>query len=202
MIPSPIRRPIPCRVCRDARGVAAVEFALVAPALLLTIMGIFDLGYNIYANTMVQGAIQQAARDSTIEGADARLAQIDTTVADAVRGVVPNATIAFSRRAYANFTDVARAEDFTDSDGNDSCDNGEPFEDANRNGTWDTDRGSTGQGGARDAVLYSVTVTYPRGFPMARMIGLPETVTTDAITVLRNQPYNLQDSKPAVGQCD
>ena len=187
---------------RDTRGVAAVEFALVAPALLLTIMGIFDLGYNIYANTMVQGAIQQAARDSTIEGADARLAQIDTTVTDAVRGVVPNATIVFSRRAYANFTDVARAEDFTDSDGNDSCDNGEPFEDANRNGTWDTDRGSTGQGGARDAVLYSVTVTYPRGFPMARMIGLPETVTTDAITVLRNQPYNLQDNRPAVGQCN
>ena len=202
MIPRPICRAILRRVRRNARGVAAVEFALVAPALLLTIMGIFDLGYNIYANTMVQGAIQQAARDSTIEGADARLSQIDTTVADAVRGVVPNATIAFSRRAYANFTDVARAEDFTDSDGNDSCDNGEPFEDANRNGTWDTDRGSTGQGGARDAVLYSVTVTYPRGFPMARMIGLPETVTTDAITVLRNQPYNLQDNRPAVGQCN
>ena len=202
MIPSPIRRPIPRRVGRDARGVAAVEFALVAPALLLTIMGIFDLGYNIYANTMVQGAIQRAARDSTIEGAEARLAQIDTTVADAVRGVVPNATIAFSRRAYENFTDVALAEDFTDSDGNGSCDNGEPFEDANRNGAWDSDRGSTGQGGARDAVLYSVTVTYPRGFPMASLIGLPETVTTDAITVLRNQPYNLQDNKPAVGQCD
>lgn len=197
-----IGRAILFHVGRDTRGVAAVEFALVAPALLLTIMGIFDLGYNIYANTMVQGAIQQAARDSTIEGADARLAQIDTTVADAVRGVVPNAKISFSRRAYANFTDVARAEDFTDSDDSGSCDNGEPFEDANRNDKWDADRGSTGQGGARDAVLYSVTVTYPRGFPMARMIGLPETVTTDAITVLRNQPYNLQDNLPAVGQCD
>ena len=58
-----IGRAILCHVRRDARGVAAVEFALVAPALLLTIMGIFDLGYNIYANTMVQGAIQRAARD-------------------------------------------------------------------------------------------------------------------------------------------
>jgi Flp pilus assembly protein TadG len=186
---------------RDARGVAAVEFALVAPALLLTIMGIFDLGYNIYANTMVQGAIQRAARDSTIEGADARLAQIDTRVTDAVRQVVPSATIAFSRRAYANFTDVALAEDFTDSDDSGKCDNGEPFEDANRNGAWDTDRGLAGQGGARDAVLYSVTVTYPRGFPMAKLIGLPETVSTDAVTVLRNQPYNLQDNRPAVGTC-
>lgn len=202
MIPCPIARPGLRRLKRDARGAAAVEFALVAPALLLTIMGIFDLSYNIYTNTMVQGAIQRAARDSTIEGADLRLSQIDDNVARAVRGVVPNAEIDFSRRAYASFSDVARPEDFSDSDDNGNCDNGEPFEDANRNGLWDADRGAVGQGGARDAVLYSVTVTYPRGFPMAGLIGLPDTVVTDATTVLRNQPYDLQDSEPAVGECE
>ena len=189
------------RLRGESRGVAAVEFALVAPALLLTIMGIFDLGYNIYAATMVQGAIQRAARDSTIEGADQRLAQIDEAVARAVHHVVPRATIAFSRRAYADFADVSRPEDFTDTDRNGLCDNGEPFEDANRSGTWDDDRGASGSGGARDAVLYTVNVTYARGFPMASLIGLPETVTTTAATVLRNQPYKLQDNKPAVGAC-
>ena len=190
------------RLHREARGAAALEFALVAPALLLTIMGIFDLGYNIYANTMVQGAIQHAARDSTIEGSDQRLDQIDARVARAVHNVVPRATVAFSRKAYANFSDVSRPEDFTDSDGNGRCNNGEPFEDANRNGTWDSDRGASGRGGARDAVLYSVTVTYARGFPMASLIGLPDTVTTEAATVLRNQPYKLQDNKPVVGACN
>ena len=185
----------------ETRGAAALEFALVAPALLLTIMGIFDLGYNIYTATMVQGAIQHAARDSTIEGADRRLSQIDATVSRAVHRVVPRATIAISRRAYADFTDVSRPEDFTDTDGNGLCDNGEPFEDANRNGTWDDDRGTAGSGGARDAVLYTVNVTYARGFPMASLIGLPDTVTTAAATVLRNQPYKLQDNKPAVGAC-
>ena len=190
-----------CRLPGDSRGAAALEFALVAPALLLTIMGIFDLGYNIYAATMVQGAIQRAARDSTIEGAEQRLAQIDAAVARAVHHVVPRATIAFSRRAYADFADVSRPEDFTDTDRNGLCDNGEPFEDANRNGTWDDDRGTSGRGGARDAVLYTVHVTYARGFPMASLVGLPETVTTAASTVLRNQPYKLQDNKPAVGAC-
>ena len=190
------------RLRDESRGAAAVEFAMVAPALLLTIMGIFDVGYNLYANAMVQGAIQHAARDSTIEGADLRLTQIDAAVSRAVHNVVPRATIAFSRKAYANFADVSRPEDFTDSDANGLCNNGEPFEDANRNGTWDDDRSANGQGGARDAVLYSVTVTYPRGFPMARLIGLPDTVTTGAATVLRNQPYKLQDNKPAVGSCD
>ena len=190
------------RLHTEARGAAALEFAMIAPALVLTIMGIFDLGYNIYANTMVQGAIQHAARDSTIEGSTARTARIDAAVARAVHNVVPRATIAFSRTAYANFSDVSRPEDFTDSDANGLCDNGEPFEDANRNGTWDDNRGSSGQGGARDAVLYAVTVTYARGFPMASLIGLPDTVTTEASTVLRNQPYKLQDNKPTVGSCD
>lgn len=186
----------------EVRGVVIVEFAMVAPALLLTIMGIFDLGYNIYAATMLQGAIQHAARNSTIEGADQRLGQIDAAVTRAVHDLVPRADITFSRRAYANFSDVARPEDYTDANGDGSCNNGEPFEDANRNGSWDNDRGLTGQGGARDAVLYTVEVTYPRGFPVARLIGLPDTVTTSASTVLRNQPYKLQDNKPAVGQCN
>ena len=190
------------RLRDESRGAAAVEFAMVAPALLLTIMGIFDVGYNLYANTMVQGAIQHAARDSTIEGSDLRLAQIDAAVSRAVYNVVPRATIAFSRKAYANFSDVSRSEDFTDSDANGLCNNGEPFEDANRNGTWDNDRSANGQGGARDAVLYSVTVTYARGFPMASLIGLPDTITTEAATILRNQPYKLQDNKSAVGSCD
>ena len=190
------------RLARERRGAAALEFAMVAPALCLTMMGIFDMGYNIYAATMVQGAIQHAARESTIEGSDQRQAQIDARVSRAVHDVVPRATIAFSRKAYANFSDVARPEDYTDSDDNGVCDNGEPFEDANRNGTWDDDRAANGQGGARDAVLYSVTVTYARGFPMAGLIGLPDTVTTRADTVLRNQPYKLQDNKPVVDQCD
>jgi hypothetical protein len=41
------------------------------------------------------------------------------------------------------------------------CNAGEPFEDANANGSWDADQGKAGSGGARDAVLYEVQVTYP-----------------------------------------
>ena len=77
------------RLARERRGAAALEFAMVAPALCLTIMGIFDMGYNIYAATMVQGAIQHAARDSTIEGSDQRQAQIDARVSRAACWIAP-----------------------------------------------------------------------------------------------------------------
>lgn len=186
---------------RDRQGAALVEFALVAPILLLMLLGMFDMGYNYYVQSQLQGAIQKAARDSGIEGAHARMAGIDDRVAEAVRALVPDAEVEFSRKSYASFTDVARPEDFSDIDGNGVCSGGEPFEDVNGNGIWDEDRGAEGQGGARDAVLYIVTVTYRRRFGVTAFVGLPETFTTQATTVLRNQPYGEQDLSQTVGNC-
>ncbi|WP_374405759.1 TadE/TadG family type IV pilus assembly protein [Pelagerythrobacter sp.] len=186
---------------RDREGAALVEFALVAPVLLLLLLGMFDMGYNYYIQSQLQGAIQKAARDSGIEGAHATIPQIDGRVEKAVHDLVAGAEVDFSRKSYATFTDVARPEDYSDIDGNGVCSGGEPFEDANGNGIWDEDRGSEGQGGARDAVLYVVTVSYRRPFGVTALIGLPDTLTTQATTVLRNQPYGDQNLSQTVGSC-
>jgi Flp pilus assembly protein TadG len=191
------------RLKADSAGVSAVEFALIAPVLLMMVMGIFDLGHNMYTTSMLQGAIQQAARNSTIEGAASNPAGLDAIVTTAVRAISPNSTLQFGRTAYTNFSDVGQAEDFTDSDGDDICNNGEPYEDSNGNGTWDADQGIAGQGGARDAVLYTVIVSYPRMFPIARLIpGQTDTFTMQSQTVLRNQPWGLQKGdSTATGNC-
>lgn len=189
------------RIASDTRGATIVEFALVAPVLLMATMGIFDLGYNTYTTAMLQGSIQQAARGATIEGSQMQSAQLDAIVASAVHAVVPGATMTFTRKSYASFSKVGQPEDYTDVNGDGTCDAGEPFEDANRNGTWDRDRGRSGQGGARDAVLYTVDVTYPRAFPIAPLIGMSPTFTARAKTVLRNQPYNVQDQTSVTGNC-
>jgi Flp pilus assembly protein TadG len=189
------------RLVRDNRGAAAIEFAVVAPVLLLLMMGMFDLGYNIYTDAQLEGSVQEAARASTIEGAEPRAATIDARVTTAVHHIAPQATIVFDRKAYASFSDVSQPEDFTDTDGNGACNAGEPFEDVNGNGTWDTDRGMNGQGGARDATLYTVQITYPRPFPVARLIGQSGTFSLTAKTVLRNQPYNLQAQTIVTANC-
>jgi Flp pilus assembly pilin Flp len=185
---------------RDAKGATIVEFAIIAPVLLMVIFGVFDLGYTLYATTQLDGAIQRAARDSTIEGAGAT--QIDSRVRAAVHDIVPDATVAITRKVYADFGDAGRPEDYTDVNGNHACDAGEPFEDVNGNGHWDTDRGRDGIGGARDAVLYQVAATFERPFPVAAFIGLSPNVTTVAKTILRNQPYGQQDRPTIpVGHC-
>lgn len=189
------------RAWHDSHGAAMVEFALIAPVLVLALIGLFDLSYNIYAASMLEGAIQQAARDSTIEDVGTTQGGIDARVTDIVQQIVPSADVSFERTAYTDFADLSRPEDFTDSDSDGTCNNGEPFEDANGNGMWDSDRGSAGMGGARDAVLYTVTVTYDRQFPLHQFIGVPGTVTTVARTVLRNQPFAMQDRTITVENC-
>lgn len=186
---------------QSREGATVVEFALISPALVLVLMGLFDMGFTLYANVMLQGALQEAARSSTVEGAGNSLAAIDDEVATQVGRVVPGAQFVFSRKAYSNFSDVGTAEDYTDSNANGACDAGEPFEDANGNGSWDRDRGLNGLGGARDAVLYKVSMTYERPLPMASLLGFSDTVSSAATTVLRNQPYDLQKSVARLGNC-
>jgi Flp pilus assembly protein TadG len=195
-------KPFFARLRRDASGATAVEFAVIAPALLMVLLGLMELSHNIYTTTLLEGAIQQAGRNSSLEGAGAKSLAIDTKLRSVVDDIVPNATIAISRRAYADYTDVEQPEDFTDSNDDGQCNEGEPFEDVNGNGTWDEDRGRANAGGARDAVLYDVTVTYPRAFPVMGLLGFSKTVTAKARTVLRNQPYGPRNTPAAVGSCE
>lgn len=175
---------------RDERGATVVEFALVAPVLLMTLMGIFDMGHAQYTSALLEGAIDKASRAATIEGSNTTT--IDARVTTVVRQIAPGATLTFGRTTYSDFSDVGMPEDFDDVDKDGICNNGEPYEDANGNSTYDLDRGKTGNGGARDAVLYTVTVTYNRIVPIGRLVGQGDTMTMKVITVLRNQPYGIQ----------
>lgn len=186
---------------KDERGVSAVEFALLTPILLIALLGLLDLGYNMYTASILEGAIQAAARSSTLEGASAKTTAIDDAVTDAVEDIAPKATIAFKRTAYPSFSSAGKPEDYDDNNHNNQCDKGEPFEDVNENSVWDADQGTAGLGGARDVVVYLVKVTYPRPFPIASMLGAPSTYTLNSKTVLTNQPWSNVVKTPPIRNC-
>lgn len=180
-------------LARDRRGITVVEFGLVAPVLLLMMMGFFDLSHRAYATAVLQGAVEQAGRAATLEsGADGVTAtSIDDDVTSIVRDIVGRAgNVSVQRLNYSSFNDVAVAERFVDAPpGNGRYDAGECFEDYNANGVWDADRGRTGQGGAQEVTAYRATLTFDRMFPMAGLLGWSRQQTVTASTVLRNQPY-------------
>ncbi len=189
-------------IAGDESGATLVEFAFVAPILMTLLMGIFDMAHTQYTSALVNGAMQKAGRDLTLESAGSRQSIIDQSVIDAVSDVAPNsATVTLEKLSFFDFSDIGKPEEYRDLNFNGACDNDEPFEDANDNGQWDPDRGQAGIGGARDAVLYTATVTYSRLFPLAGLAGLPETVTVETSTVLRNQPFDEQDRTVETRNC-
>lgn len=190
------------RLREDTRGATLTEFAFVAPILFLMLMGVFDMAHTQYTSAMMNGAIQKAGRDITLENSGSQAASIDKSVIDAVKTVVPDsATVELEKLSHFDFADIGEAEEFNDDNNDGVCNSGEPFVDANNNGQWDANRGEEGIGGARDAVLYTAVVKYDRLFPMYGLAGLPQEVELRASTVLRSQPYDVQDRTTSTGNC-
>ena len=190
------------RLSRDDGGSALTEFAIVAPVLCLLMTGAFDMAHTLYTRSVLEGIVQKTARDSGIEDSvdPAVQTQIDEKIRKQVKALANNSTITISRRFYRTFAKAAtaRREDFTDSTtgpfSNGTCDNNEPYIDANNNGVWDRDGGDAGQGGAKDKTVYTVNVSYPRMLPIWKFVGIGNTVNLTASTVLMNQPYTDQGS--------
>jgi Flp pilus assembly protein TadG len=70
------------RVMRaDRRGVAAIEFAIMVPTLIMMTVCTVDLGMGIYTNMQVQDAAQAGAQYAMVHGFDAN--SISTVVSNA-----------------------------------------------------------------------------------------------------------------------
>lgn len=177
------------RLPRDAEGATIVEFAIILPVLSVLTMGTFDLGYRSYVGSIVQGSLHEASRMATVGGVP--MSTIEAHVESRLQEFSRNAEIEIETASYSEFADVARPEPLT-------TDLGTPnvydqatdcYRDLNGSGKFSRDMGRTGMGGAEDVVRFQVTMTYPRLFPMAGLIGWSDDVTITQNTVLRNQPY-------------
>jgi len=189
------------RLRKDEEGSTLIEFAFVAPVFIVMVIGVFDISHTLYASSILQGTMQKAGRDFTLENSGSNKDALQNWVTSQVQNIAPSATVTFSQKAYFDFEDVGQPEAYSDDNGDGVCNDNEPFEDANDNGQWDADRGQAGLGGARDAVLFTATASYDRLFPMAGLIGLSDTVTLSGSTVLRNQPYDTQDRSVTTRNC-
>ena len=185
---------------RNTRGATIVEFAIVSPVMILMMMGLGDLSYQVYAQSILNGAMQKAGRDSAIQGGANNTAAIDAKVSAMVKNIAKNATITFTRKNYYSFS-VIKPEPFTDTNGNGVRNAGECYTDINGNNQWDADPGETGQGGANDVTVYTATVTYPHLFPVVGLLGWPSTQTITASTLLKNQPYASQTTVTPATVC-
>jgi Flp pilus assembly protein TadG len=176
------------RLRRDDRAVTILEFAMIAPVMLLLLLGFFDLGYRAYATSVLQGALHDAARMATVGGHS--MAEIDSLVRTRLSNFAARSTTTTEAANYYQFSGVSQPELIVgDTTPLNTYNAGDCFEDANGNNQYDTDRGAAGTGNSDDIVRYRVTITFPRVFPLGVLMGWPSTQTLTSETVLRNQPY-------------
>ena len=168
---------------------------MVAPVMLLLIMGLMEICWQAYLQSVLTGAVQKAGRDSGLETNIGNTSTIDQNVQNMVLRIDSAVTFKPSQRLYySTFSQVGKAEPYTDSNKNGQYDKGECFQDINGNGVWDADQGTSGQGSADDAVVYTMTMDYPRLFPIYSWLGWSKTAELSATTVLKNQPYASQNN--------
>jgi len=178
------------RIGRDQGGATIVEFAMVLPVLCTLLLGVLDLGYRAYAAAVLQGALQEAARMSTVGGIP--MSQINDRVRARLGAFTNRGTVTISTSSYFDFTDIGKMEPIVADHGGDPNRpdfSGDCFTDINNDGSWD-EQGRAGLGAAEDVVRYRATLTFPHIVPIGNFLpGWNNNVVLSAETMLRNQPY-------------
>jgi len=184
-------QPITRQLQRDREGVSTIEFTLIAPVFLMLIMGIFDVGQMGYGLSVLNGAVQKAARDSSLETANTETA--DNIVKKQIIPIFPGGTFHSTRTSYYDFVDIGRPERWNDANNDSDCNNNESYVDENGNGRWDDEIGQDGNGGASDVVVYRFTVTYKSAFAIPFMPNQWNERKLTATAIRKNQPFATQD---------
>ena len=141
------------RLRRAQRGAAIVEFALVLVPLVLFLFGGLDLGYQAYLRSVVQGALNDVARSSSLEAPGISCSgetvekKIDCAIRTRSDVVARNATYRISMTSFYDFSGIGRSEKLvSDNNRNGRYDAGDCFVDLNENGSFDEGAGRTGRG--------------------------------------------------------
>lgn len=186
------------RIWNDENGATIVEFAIIAPCLMMVMLGLLDLGMRAYIGVQLQGALEQAARQVTVVSKMDK-ASIDAIATTQVRRIIPSANVELTPSSYYDFGNVRKPEPITtDVAPIGRYNKGDCFQDLNANGSWDADAGARGTGGSDDIVYYDAKVTYANILPVAQLLGFPSVTTVNGTTMMRNQPYASQPDPPII----
>lgn len=79
----------------NQRGVAAVEFAIIAPVLLMLLGGVTDFGLVMFGKSQLANGLAQAVQYALLQGAGVSAASVKTMAQNGaiLAGLVPGVTV-------------------------------------------------------------------------------------------------------------
>ncbi len=180
---------------RDEQGATIVEFALIAPTLMLFVMGIIEVAMVLFVSMLLEGSVREAGRYGitgyVYQGFD-RIAIIRNIVEQNTIGLVDMKKVKIETLTYQSFSAIGKPEPFSDTNGNGQRDSGEAFNDVNGNGKWDEDMGVNGAGGPGDIVIYTITYDWPLLTTfLGDLMGRAGIIQLRASYAVRNEPWDI-----------
>jgi Flp pilus assembly protein TadG len=100
----------------DRRGVSAIEFALLAPLLIVMIMGVSQMGALFYGHAALRNAISEGARYATIHPRPTAAQVVDRVNANRPSVAASNfgtPTVAYVRNTATGYWNVTVAGTYT-----------------------------------------------------------------------------------------
>lgn len=174
-------------------GATALEFAMVAPALFLLMMGTVEVGLVLTAQNVMESATYSASRLGRTGYTESGQTQEETVMAELESFssvLLDPERIDITTQSYTSFDSVGDPEPFVDANGNGTRDDGENYTDVNGNGQYDVDQGSAGLGAASNVVVYTMTYDWELFTPMvSSFLGEEGVMTLSARAVVKNEPF-------------
>ena len=177
---------------KHQEGATAIEFAIIAPVLLLIMFGIIEFSMAMFTQSIMEGATTLTSRLGKTGYSDQGVSREDTirNALQARAGIFLDPTkITITSKFYGQFDQIGDAEPYIDKNHNNRYDTGETYTDVNGNGHWDADMGEQGYGDANDIVVYTVTYPWKIMTPIMKPFFTNGILNLRSVAVVKNEPY-------------
>ncbi|MGB4100859.1 MAG: TadE/TadG family type IV pilus assembly protein [Alphaproteobacteria bacterium] len=172
----------------------AIEFAMLAPAYFLLIIGIMECSLMMFAQHVLESASANASRigkTGYVGTNETRQQTIMDTITHLAGFIMDPSKIVVTSTTYQSFGSIGAGESFIDANGNGQWETGENYTDSNGNGQYDTDVGTSGMGNAGDIVVYTISYPWPVMTPvMSDIVGTNGVLNLASRVVVKNEPYD------------
>lgn len=181
-----------CRaVGRDRSGSTLIEFALIAPPLILLMFGAIEISQVMAVSNILESATNissRLAKTGYTEEGVSREDLIRQEIEYRGAGLIDMTKIDIDSLVYDQFDQIGQPEPWNDANGDGVVDAGE-FTDINGNGQYDTDMGVAGVGAGDDVVVYTITYPWVIATPIISAFFGDGTVEISAHAVVKNEPF-------------
>ena len=175
---------------RNEKGSSTLEFGFVAIPLVALTMGIIEFAMILFINASLESGVIEASRYAITGATTPGISREDKVVEILNQhgfGLVNILPANLTTLIYPNFASVGQPEPYVDANANSAYDPGEDFTDVNGNGSWDSDMGLAGLGGAGDIVVYKID--YAWGLLTEFLKPYTGDLSFTSSVAVRNEPY-------------